>query len=94
MAAVFDGINKHRSIGDPIGEDIFKMTPKRRTELGIRQLPTSLRDACEELRSDRGFLKPIFSDDTIDSILEQEINDYKEVAVRPHPHEFSMYADV
>ena len=94
MAAGFDGINKHSSIGDPIGEDIFKMTPKRRAELGIRQLPTSLRDACEELRSDREFLKPIFSDDTIDSILEQEINDYNEVAVRPHPHEFSMYADV
>jgi glutamine synthetase len=51
-----------------------------------------LRDACEELRSDREFLKPIFSDDTIDTILEQEINDYNEVAVRPHPHEFSMYA--
>jgi glutamine synthetase len=46
------------------------------------------------LRSDREFLKPIFSDDTIDTILEQEIKDYNEVAVRPHPHEFSMYADV
>ena len=94
MAAGFDGINKRSSIGDPIDEDIFKMTPKRRAELGIRQLPTSLRDACEELRSDREFLRPIFSDDTIDTILEQEINDYNEVAVRPHPHEFSMYADV
>lgn len=55
---------------------------------------TSIRDACEELRSDREFLKPIFSDDTIDTILEQEIKDYNEVAVRPHPHEFLMYADV
>lgn len=94
MAAGIDGVNKRSSIGDPIDEDIFKMTPKRRTELGIRQLPTSLRDACEELRSDSEFLKPIFSDDTIDAILEQEITDYNEVAVRPHPHEFSMYADV
>jgi glutamine synthetase len=42
MAAGFDGINKHSSIGDPIDEDIFKMTPKRRTELGIRQLASSL----------------------------------------------------
>lgn len=94
MAAGFDGVNKRTSIGDPINEDIFKMTSKRRSELGIKQLPTSLRDACEELRSDREFLKPIFSDDTIDTILEQEIKDYNEVAVRPHPHEFSMYADV
>ena len=94
MAAGIDGVNKRSSIGDPTDEDIFKMTPRRRTELGIRQLPTSLRDACEELRSDREFLKPIFSDDTIDTILEQEINDYNEVAVRPQPHQFSMYADV
>jgi glutamine synthetase len=94
MAAGIDGVNKRSSIGDPTDEDIFKMTPRRRTDLGIRQLPTSLRDACEELRSDREFLKPIFSDDSIDTILEQEINDYNEVAVRPHPHEFSMYADV
>ena len=75
-------------------EDIFKMTPKKRREFGIKQLPASLRDAYEELENDRTFLKPIFGDDTIDMLIENEVKDHNEVAVRPHPHEFSMYADV
>ena len=70
------------------------MTPKKRREFGIKQLPASLREAYEELESDRMFLKPIFGDDTIDMIIENEVKEHNEVAVRPHPHEFSMYADV
>ena len=42
VAAGLDGIKKKTSIGDPIDEDIFKMTSKRRRQLGIKQLPTSL----------------------------------------------------
>ena len=94
VSAGLDGIKKKKAIGDPIDQDIFKMTPTRRRELGIKQLPSSLREAYEQLDSDRSFLKPIFSDDVIDRIIENEIKEHNEVAVRPHPHEFSMYADV
>jgi glutamine synthetase len=94
VAAGLDGIRNKKSIGDPVNEDIFKMTSNRRRDLGIRQLPASLREAYEELKSDKNFLKEIFSDDTIDRIIEHEAKDHNEVAIRPHPHEFSMYADV
>jgi len=94
VAAGLDGIAKKKPLGDPVDEDIFKMTPQRRRELGIRQLPASLREAYEELDSDRKFLAPIFGDDAIDSIIEHEMKEHNEVAVRPHPHEFSMYSDV
>jgi glutamine synthetase len=57
-------------------------------------LPASLREAFEELESDRAFLKPVFDDATIDMIVEHEAKEHVELAVRPHPHEFSMYADV
>jgi glutamine synthetase len=70
------------------------MTAKKRREFGIKQLPASLRDAYEELENDRLFLKPVFGDDAIDMLIENEIKDHNEVAIRPHPHEFSMYADV
>jgi hypothetical protein len=33
-------------------------------------------------------LKPIFGDDVIDTIIENEAKEHNEVAVRPHPHEF------
>jgi glutamine synthetase len=94
VAAGLDGIQKKTSIGSPVDEDIFKMTAKKRREFGIKQLPASLRDAYEELESDRSFLKPAFGDDAIDMLIENEVKDHNEVAVRPHPHEFSMYADV
>jgi glutamine synthetase len=77
-----------------VKEDIFKMTPKRRRDLGITQLPASLREAYEALESDSAFLKPILDGETIEKIIEHEEKEHVEVAVRPHPHEFSMYADV
>jgi glutamine synthetase len=77
-----------------VNDDIFRMTSKRRHELGITQLPASLREAYEELRSDNAFLKPIFDSETIDRIIEHEEKEHVELAVRPHPHEFSMYADI
>jgi glutamine synthetase len=94
VAAGIDGIKKKTSIGDPVDEDIFKMDSQRRKELGIKQLPASLREASESLEADRNFLKPVFSDDTLDSLIEQELKEHNEVVVRPHPHEFSMYANV
>jgi glutamine synthetase len=94
LAAGFDGVRKKQDIGDPVNEDIFKMSPKRRRDLGITQLPASLREAYEELESDSTFLKPIFDSETIERIIENEEKEHVELAIRPHPHEFSMYADV
>jgi len=94
IAAGLDGIKKKISIGDPIDEDIFKMTSLRRRQLGIKQLPTSLLEASEALDSDREFLKPIFNDSVIEKLIEHATNEYREVTLRPHPYEFSLYADV
>jgi glutamine synthetase len=94
ISAGLEGIRKKMSIPDPIDEDIFKMSPQRRAELGIKQLPATIREAYEELNNDRDFLKPIFDDEIIDSIIFQEQKDHQDVTIRPHPHEFSLYADV
>jgi len=94
VAAGLDGIKKKKSIGDPVDADIFKMTEYRRQELGIQQLPASLREACQELQNDSIFLEPIFGKEVIASIVEHAKNEHMELAIRPHPHEFAMYADV
>jgi glutamine synthetase len=94
VAAGLDGIKRKRPIGDPVDADIFKMTEHRRKELGIQQLPASLREACEELESDSKFLEPIFGKEVIANIIEHAGKEHMELAVRPHPHEFAMYADV
>ncbi|RLI31125.1 type I glutamate--ammonia ligase [Candidatus Bathyarchaeota archaeon] len=93
LAAGLDGVKKKIDIGDPVDEDIYKLTPERRRQLGIKELPGSLKEAVESLQSDQEYLKPIFSQDLIDKIVELEINEYREVNLRPHPYEFHLYFD-
>ncbi|MEM0217493.1 MAG: type I glutamate--ammonia ligase [Candidatus Nezhaarchaeales archaeon] len=94
LAAGLDGIRKKIDPGDPVDENIYQLTPERRRALGIRELPGSLKEAVEELQSDRDFLKPIFTDETIDKYIEIIMKGYVEVAIRPHPYEFFLYFDV
>ncbi|MEM2315064.1 MAG: glutamine synthetase, partial [Candidatus Nezhaarchaeales archaeon] len=94
LAAGLDGIKKKIDPGDPIDENIYQLTPERRRALGIKELPGSLKEAVEELQSDRDFLKPIFTDETIDKYIEIIMKGYVEVAIRPHPYEFFLYFDV
>jgi len=94
LAAGLDGVRKKSDIGDPVDEDIYKMTPQRRKEMGIKQLPGSLKEAVEHLESDHDYLKPVFSDDAIQTIIEMERKEHMDVSTRPHPHEFHLYFDV
>jgi len=94
LAAGLDGIRKKSDIGDPVDEDIYKMSAQKRSEMGIKQLPGSLKQAIEQLESDNAYLKPLFSDDTIQTIIEIERKDSMDVSMRPHPHEFHLYFDL
>ncbi len=94
MAAGLDGLKKKIDIGDPVDEDIYKLTPEKRRQLGIKQLPGSLKEAIEELESDREFLKPIFSAELIGAIVENGMREYTQVSARPHPYEFYLYFDI
>ena len=81
-------------IGNPVDEDIYKLSPERRKALGIKELPGSLREAVECLESDRDFLKPIFTDDIIDAVVENGLREHGEVSRRPTPYEFYLYFDI
>ncbi|MGH9879646.1 MAG: glutamine synthetase family protein, partial [Nitrososphaerales archaeon] len=94
LAAGLDGVRKKRDLGDPVDEDIYKMTPQRRKEMGIKQLPGSLKEAIAHLESDHDYLKPLFSDDTIQTMIEMERKESMDVSIRPHPHEFHLYFDI
>jgi len=94
IAAGLDGIKKKIDMGDPVDEDIYKLTPEKRRQLGVRELPGSLREALEELESDNEFLRPIFTKELIDTIIENGLREYTQVAARPHPYEFYLYFDI
>ena len=92
--AGMDGVRKKTEPGDPVQEDIFKMTKEERHAKGINILPATLGEALDELDSDREFLKPVFTNDVTDKIIELGRQDHREISIRPHPHEFYLYFDV
>jgi glutamine synthetase len=93
-AAGLDGIRKKTDPGDPVDQDIYKLTPERRRELNVGELPGSLKEAVESLKSDDGFLEGIFPRDLVEVMMELEMDAYRSVAARPHPYEFYMYFDL
>ncbi|OPX26810.1 MAG: type I glutamate--ammonia ligase [Campylobacteraceae bacterium 4484_166] len=67
MMAGIDGIkNKIEPIG-PMDEDLFELTLDEIRAKDIKQMPHTLREALESLIKDNDFLKPVFTDDMIDT---------------------------
>jgi glutamine synthetase len=93
-AAGLDGVRKKTDPGDPVDEDIYKLTPEKRKEKKIGELPGSLKEAVESLESDSGFLEGIFPRDLMEVMVELEMEAYRSVAARPHPYEFYLYFDI
>jgi glutamine synthetase len=93
-AAGLDGMTKSIDPGDPVDEDIYKLTPDQRREKSVGELPGSLVEAVDSLRSDRSFLEGIVSSDLVDAMMELEMENYRSVAARPHPYEFYLYFDL
>lgn len=92
-AAGLDGIGRKVDPGDPVDEDIYKLTKERRREMSVGELPGSLKEAVESLKSDSAFLGGIFPNDLVEIMTELEMEAYRSVAARPHPYEFYLYFD-
>jgi glutamine synthetase len=93
LAAGLDGIQRKLDPGDPVDEDIYHLTPHRRQELRIRELPGSLRESLDALESDHGFLEGAFPKDLLEHYVELKRKEALEVTLRPTPLEFALYLD-
>ena len=93
-AAGLDGMRKKADPGDPVDEDIYMLTAEKRRELKVGELPGSLKEAVDSLRSDSSFLDGIFPSDLVEVMVELEMEAYRAMSARPHPYEFSLYFDL
>ncbi len=67
MMAGLDGIkNKYIPVG-PMNEDLFELSLDEIREKNIPQMPHTLREAMEGLIADNDFLKPVFTQEFIDT---------------------------
>ncbi len=92
--AGLDGIRRKIEPPPPVDHDIYKLSPSRRKELGIRELPGSLGEALEALSSDDTFLREVFGSSVLDIWHELKREEQLQVNLRPHPYEFYRYLDV
>lgn len=92
--AGLDGIQRKIEPPAPVDHDIYKLTPAQRRDLQIRELPGSLGEALECLRSDDGFLRPVFGGSVLDTWQELKHEEQLQLNLRPHPYEFYRYLDV
>ncbi len=67
MMAGLDGIDKATVPVGPMDEDLFELSLDEIRDKNIPQMPHTLREALEGLIGDHDFLKPVFTDEMIQS---------------------------
>ncbi len=92
LMAGLDGIKKKLDPGDPVDEDVYELSPERRRALGIKELPTTLRDALEAMQSDEVVHKTLGSH-IFDAFIEYKTNDWNQYCLYVTPWEIMKYLD-
>lgn len=93
LLAGLDGIKNKIDPGDPVEENVYKLTPEKKREYNIGSLPVSLKGALDSLATDRKFLEDVFTADFLDKYAELKYKEYTAFAQTPTAWEVSMYAD-
>lgn len=95
LMAGLDGIENRIMPPDPIDKDLYELEPVDRK--GIAQTPGSLEESLNALAEDNEFLMKggVFSRDLIETYIDYKVTqEFKQMALRPHPFEFALYYDV
>ncbi|MEC0247850.1 type I glutamate--ammonia ligase [Paenibacillus chitinolyticus] len=95
LMAGLDGIKKKidpRALGyGPLDKNIYELSDEDKSE--IRSVPGTLDEALDALQADHDFLLEgdVFTQDFINNYVEIKRGEAKDVAIRIHPHEYSLY---
>ena len=95
VAAGIDGINKKTEPGNPVNENIYKMTDTQRKSLGIGTLPSSLEESLTALKSDSSYLDICFHNELIDTYINLKKDEMQEIGNdKSKLKQFMFYNDV
>jgi len=92
LMAGLDGIKKKIDPGDPVDEDVYELSRERRAALGIKELPTTLKDALESMKSDEVVHKTLGSH-IFDAFIDYKTNDWNQFCLYVTPWEIMKYLD-
>jgi glutamine synthetase len=97
LLAGLDGIKRKIDPTDlgygPFDKNIYELSDEEKKE--IRSVPGTLDEALDALEADSDFLTEggVFTKDFIDNYVALKRTEAKAVAIRVHPHEYSLYFD-
>ena len=92
VTAGLDGIKKKIDPGDPVDEDVYEMSESAKKAAGVKQLPTTLRDALDALESDE-ISKEILGSHLYDAFVEYKTNEWNQYCLYVTPWEIMKYLD-
>ena len=84
LLAGLDGIKNKTDPGDPVEENVYKLTPEKKREYNIGALPFSLKGALDSLTSDCKFLEEVFTKDFLDKYVRDKVQGIQGVCADPH----------
>ena len=94
LMACLDGVQNRIEPPKPLDKDLYELPPEEKAQ--IPQTPGSLRDSLMALRDDHEYLLKgdVFTKDLIETYINYKLlNECDAIAIRPHPYEFTLYAD-
>ncbi|MCX6659067.1 MAG: glutamine synthetase, partial [Candidatus Bathyarchaeota archaeon] len=83
---------KKREPGKPLGIDMYELTAEEKREYGVGELPTTLRDAVEQLTTDE-VLQRALGSHIYDSFLDLKIEEWNQFCLYVTPWEIMKYLD-
>ncbi len=95
LMAGLDGVINRIDPGDPLDKDIYDLSPEELKD--VPTTPGSLNEALKSLSEDHEFLLKgdVFTSDVIETWIKYKTDkEIKQMALQPHPYEFTLYYDV
>jgi glutamine synthetase len=95
VAAGLDGIKNKIDPGNPINENIYKMSDHKRKSFGINMLPSSLYEALMFLKSDSKYLNLCFERQLIEVYITLKLQEIAEIGTdKSKLKQFLYYYDI
>ncbi len=90
--AMLDGIKKNIDPGDPVDKDVYEFSAAEKTSHRIKELPTTLKEALEEMTTD-DVIKDTLDSHIFDAFIELKTNDWNQYCLYVTPWEIMKYLD-
>ncbi|NOZ77135.1 MAG: type I glutamate--ammonia ligase [Euryarchaeota archaeon] len=92
LAAGLDGIKNKIDPGDPLLKDVYELSAREKHELGVGELPTTLRDAIEALTSDE-VIQDALGSHIYDAFVSLKTDEWNQYCLYVTPWEIMKYLD-